>query len=184
MKGNQSAISVREIAGRGVFRPLHTSPTLRNPPIQITLLSISENVYYLSRLLRPCSFYISYHASSAASYAFTNRCVLLLPLLYTDIFIIHLKMCSLRQFHKNNGFDQLFFKSNKYSWDRYILFEAWSGVNWADLMAAQGAFGTDFYDSSTRTIVGTMLWTEYRPVIGSNPSLTLNNNSNNNTGQY
>jgi len=43
----------------------------------------------------------------------------------------------------------------------YTLSEAWSGVNWADLMAAQGAFGTDFYDRSTRTIVGTMLWTEY-----------------------
>jgi len=27
---------------------------------------------------------------------------------------------------------------------RYTLSEAWSGVNWADLMAAQGAFGTDF----------------------------------------
>jgi len=26
------------------------------------------------------------------------------------------------------------------------LFEAWSGVNWADLMAARGAFGTDFHD--------------------------------------
>jgi len=24
--------------------------------------------------------------------------------------------------------------------------EAWSGMNWADLMAAQRAFGTDFYD--------------------------------------
>jgi len=47
----------------------------------------------------------------------------------------------------------------------YTLFEARSGVNWADLMAAQGAFGTDFYDRSTRTIVGMMLWTEYRPVI-------------------
>jgi len=47
----------------------------------------------------------------------------------------------------------------------YALSEAWSGVNWADLMAAQGAFGTDVYDKSTRTIVGTMLWTEYRPVI-------------------
>jgi len=48
----------------------------------------------------------------------------------------------------------------------YTLSEAWSGVNWADLMAVQGAFGTDFYDRSTRTIVGTMLWTEYyRPVI-------------------
>jgi len=30
----------------------------------------------------------------------------------------------------------------------YTLSETWSGVNWADLMAAQGAFGTDFYDSS------------------------------------
>jgi len=47
--------------------------------------------------------------------------------------------------------------------------EAWSGVNWADLMAAQGAFGTDFYDRSTRTIVGTMLWKEYRPVIKIGP---------------
>jgi len=28
------------------------------------------------------------------------------------------------------------------------LSEAWSGVNWADLMAAQGAFGTDIYDRS------------------------------------
>jgi len=39
----------------------------------------------------------------------------------------------------------------------YTLSEAWGGVDWADLMAAQGAFGTDFYDKSTRTIVGTML---------------------------
>jgi len=30
----------------------------------------------------------------------------------------------------------------------YTLSEAWSGVNWADLMAAHGAFGTDFYDRS------------------------------------
>jgi len=30
----------------------------------------------------------------------------------------------------------------------YTLSEAWSGVNWADLMAAQGAFGTDFYDKA------------------------------------
>jgi len=30
----------------------------------------------------------------------------------------------------------------------YTLSEAWGGVNWADLMAAQGAFGTDFYDRS------------------------------------
>jgi len=39
----------------------------------------------------------------------------------------------------------------------YTLSEAWSRVDWADLMAAEGAFGTDFYDRSTRTIVGTML---------------------------
>jgi len=32
----------------------------------------------------------------------------------------------------------------------YTLSEAWSGVNWADLMAAQGAFGTDFYDLPER----------------------------------
>jgi len=30
----------------------------------------------------------------------------------------------------------------------YTLSEAWSGVNWADLMASQGAFGTNFYDRS------------------------------------
>jgi len=36
-------------------------------------------------------------------------------------------------------------------------------------MADQGAFGTDFYDRSTRTIVGTMFWTDYRPVIEIGP---------------
>jgi len=34
----------------------------------------------------------------------------------------------------------------------YTLSEAWSGVNWADLMAAQGAFGSDFYDRSTHSV--------------------------------
>jgi len=58
----------------------------------------------------------------------------------------------------------------------YTLSEAWSGVNWADLMAAQGAFGADFYDRSTRTIVGTMLWTEYRPVIKIGPKVALGRN--------
>jgi len=53
--------------------------------------------------------------------------------------------------------------------------EAWSEVNWADPMAAQGAFGTDFYDRSTRTIVSTMLWTEYRPVIKIGRKGTLGN---------
>jgi len=55
----------------------------------------------------------------------------------------------------------------------HTLSEAWSGVNSADLMAAQGAFGTDFHDKSTRTIVGTMLWTEYRPVIKIGPKGAL-----------
>jgi len=56
---------------------------------------------------------------------------------------------------------------------RYTLSEASSGVNWADLMAGQGAFGTDIYDKSTRTIVGTMLWTEYRPAIKIGPKGAL-----------
>jgi len=55
----------------------------------------------------------------------------------------------------------------------YTLSKAWSGVDWADLMAAQAAFGTDFNDRATRTIVGTMLWTEYRPVIKIGPKGTL-----------
>jgi len=55
----------------------------------------------------------------------------------------------------------------------YTLSEAWSGVNWADLMAAQGTFGTNFYDRCTRTMVGTMLWTEYRPVIKIGPKGAL-----------
>jgi len=42
-------------------------------------------------------------------------------------------------------------------------------VNWA----AQGAFGTDFHDRPTRTIVGTMLWTEYRPIIKIGPKGAL-----------
>jgi len=48
-----------------------------------------------------------------------------------------------------------FFLNGLLHW--YTLSEARSGVDWANLMAAQGAFGTDFYDKSTRTIVGTML---------------------------
>jgi len=50
-----------------------------------------------------------------------------------------------------------------------MIYYTWSGVNWADLMAAQGAFGTNFHDRSTRTIVGTMLWREYRPVMKIGP---------------
>jgi len=40
-------------------------------------------------------------------------------------------------------------------------------------VAAQGAFETDFYDRSTRTIEATMLWTEYRPVIKIGPKGAL-----------
>jgi len=46
-------------------------------------------------------------------------------------------------------------------------------------MAAQGAYGTDFYDRSTRTtIVGTMLWTEYRPVIKIGAKCALGSHEN------
>jgi len=37
------------------------------------------------------------------------------------------------------------------------------------LNGCPGRLWTDFYDRSTRTIVGTMLWTEYRPVIKIGP---------------
>jgi len=40
-------------------------------------------------------------------------------------------------------------------------------------MAAQGDIGTDFYHRSSRTIVGTMLWTQYRPVIKIGPKGAL-----------
>jgi len=66
--------------------------------------------------------------------------------------------------------------NNSYHWmsvDLYTLSEARRGVNWADLMAVQGAFGADFYGRSTRTIVGTLLWTEYRPVIKIGPKGAL-----------
>jgi len=47
-----------------------------------------------------------------------------------------------------------------------------SELGGSHLMAAQGAF--DFYDTSTRTILGTMLWTEYnRPVIKIGPQGAL-----------
>jgi len=49
-------------------------------------------------------------------------------------------------------------------------------VNCADLMAAQGALWTDFYDRSIRTMVGTMLWMEYSPVIKIGPKGALGSN--------
>jgi len=44
----------------------------------------------------------------------------------------------------------MFGQPKKYNLNQftYTLSEAWSGVNWADLMAAQGAFATDIYDRS------------------------------------
>jgi len=48
----------------------------------------------------------------------------------------------------------------------YILSEAWSVVNWAEPMAAQGAFGTDFYDRS-------ILRPKHRAYTPGQPCLTV-----------
>jgi len=48
-------------------------------------------------------------------------------------YLLTLIICLLNGYYRDNN-------------TNYTLSEAWSGVNWADLMAAQGAFGTDFYD--------------------------------------
>jgi len=55
----------------------------------------------------------------------------------------------------------------------YTLSEAWSGVNWADLMAAQGAFGTDFYDRSTLRPKHHAYYRSDRPVIKIGPKGAL-----------
>jgi len=55
----------------------------------------------------------------------------------------------------------------------YTLSEAWSGVNWADLMAAQGAFGTDFYDRSILRLKHRAYSRSGRPVIKIGPKGTL-----------
>jgi len=47
----------------------------------------------------------------------------------------------------------------------YTLSEAWSGVNWADLMAAQGAFGSEFYDRSILRSQHRAYYRSGRPVI-------------------
>jgi len=59
-----------------------------------------------------------------------------------------------------------------YEWDYvvivelyYTLFDAWSGVNWADLMAAQGAIGTDFYDRSILRPRHRAYYRSGRPVV-------------------
>jgi len=47
----------------------------------------------------------------------------------------------------------------------YTLSEAWCGVNWADLMASQGASGTDFYDRSILRPKHRAYYRSGRPII-------------------
>jgi len=55
----------------------------------------------------------------------------------------------------------------------YTLSEAWSGVNWVDLMAAQGAFGTDFYDRSILRPKHRAYYRSGRPIIKIGPTGAL-----------
>jgi len=55
----------------------------------------------------------------------------------------------------------------------YTLSEAWSGVNWADFMAVQGAFGTDFYDRSILRPKHRAYYRSGRPVIKIGPKGAL-----------
>jgi len=55
----------------------------------------------------------------------------------------------------------------------YTLSEDWSGVNWADLIAAQGAFGTDFYDRSKLRPKHRAYYRSGRPPIKIGPKGTL-----------
>jgi len=55
----------------------------------------------------------------------------------------------------------------------YTLSEAWSGVNWADLLVAQGAFGTDFYDRSILRPKHRTYYRSGRPVIKIGPTGSL-----------
>jgi len=55
----------------------------------------------------------------------------------------------------------------------YTLSEAWSGVNWADLMAAQGAFGTNIYDRSILRPKHRGYYPSGRPVIKIGPKGAL-----------
>jgi len=55
----------------------------------------------------------------------------------------------------------------------YTLSEAWSRVNWGNLMAAQGAFGTDFYDRSILRPKHRAYYRSGRPVIKLGPKGAL-----------
>jgi len=56
---------------------------------------------------------------------------------------------------------------------RYTLSDARSGVDWADLMAAQGAFATDFYDKSILRSKHRAYYRSGRPVIKIGPKGAL-----------
>jgi len=51
-------------------------------------------------------------------------------------------------------------------------------VNWADLMTAQGAFGTDFYDRSILCPKHRAYYRSGRPVIKIGPKGALDSHSN------
>jgi len=62
------------------------------------------------------------------------------------------------------GHSGLLHYSRKYYNCPYDELYSVRGLEWSELGGSHGcpgAFGTDFYDRSTRTIEGTMLWTEY-----------------------
>jgi len=64
-------------------------------------------------------------------------------------------------------------KIEKHNNSIYTLSEAWSGVNWADLMAAQGAFETDFYDRAILRPKHRAYYRSGRPVIKIGPKDAL-----------
>jgi len=55
----------------------------------------------------------------------------------------------------------------------YTLSEARSGVDWVDLMAAQGAFGTAFYDRSILCLKHRAYYRSGRLVIEIGPKCAL-----------
>jgi len=60
----------------------------------------------------------------------------------------------------------------------YTLSEAWGGVNWPDLMAAQGYFGTDFCDRSILRRKHRAYYRSGRPVIKIGPKGALGSHEN------
>jgi len=55
----------------------------------------------------------------------------------------------------------------------YTLSEAWSGVNWADLLATQSTFGTDFYDRSILRLKHRAYYRSGRAIIKIGPKGAL-----------